>query len=290
MSASALAKPEVSARPFVKMVGGKTQLLPAILPLIQSQLEPGSTYHEPFLGGGAVFFALRSAGFAGKCVLSDSNMNLVGTYNLIADEDYVELLIAELRVHEKLNSEKYFYEKREQFNTYFLTPLARAALFIYLNKTCFNGLHRVNGKTGHFNVPWGRYKDPTICDAENLRACSLALGKKVHMDSYDYTFVLERCMARDVVYLDPPYVPVSKTSNFVGYGKGGFTSLDQAKLEHELTKIDRLGAKFVLSNADCEETRTLYRKWNVQSVSARRNVNSKGKKRGPVGELVVTNF
>jgi DNA adenine methylase len=286
MKGSTFKESAKSAKSFVKWAGGKAQLLPVILPLVQSQLKPGSAYHEPFLGGGAVFFALRSAGFAGRACLSDVNTNLICAYKHVAD--YPELLIHDLLVHKARNSEEYFYKAREQFNEYVINPMTRAALFIYLNKTAFNGLHRVN-KAGHFNVPWGKYVNPAICDADNLRACSVAL-EKATIGSHDFRFVLEQVKKGDVAYLDPPYVPVSKTSNFVGYGRTGFTSLDQAKLEHELTKLDRLGAKFVLSNADCEETRTLYRKWNVQSVSARRNVNSKGAKRGPVGELVVTNF
>ena len=157
-----------------------------------------------------------------------------------------------------------------------------------MNKTCFNGLYRVN-KAGHFNVPWGKYVNPTICDAENLRACSKSL-EGASIDSRDFRFVLEEVKRGDVVYLDPPYVPMSKTSNFTGYSKDGFTGVDQAALEHVCKKLDERGVRFVLSNADCAETRELYRKWNVQSVQARRNVNSKGGKRGPVGELVVTNF
>jgi len=275
------------ARPFVKWVGGKTQLLPTILPLIQSQLKKGSRYHEPFVGGGAVFFGLRAAGFKGKVYLSDTNRNLIASYQTVADD--VERLIEGLASHEKANSELYFYEVRGMLNEKLgLTPLSRAGLFIYLNKTAFNGLHRTN-KKGYFNVPWGKYKNPTICDAENLRACSLALeGAKI--DSHGFQFALEQVKRGDVVYLDPPYVPVSKTANFVSYGKAGFTGADQAALEHVCKKLNERGCKFVLSNSDCEETRTLYRKWNVQSVQARRNVNSVGSKRGAVGELVVTNF
>jgi DNA adenine methylase len=292
MTAAALAKPEVFAKPFLKWAGGKAQLLPTLLPLIQGQLKQGSAYHEPFLGGGAVFFALRAAGFAGRACLSDVNVALVNAYIQVAL--FPERLIRELEIHAEVHSRDYFYAVREELNTLAsLSLLARAAHFIYLNKTCFNGLYRVNAKTGTFNVPIGRFKSPpTICDAENIRACAAAIRsvESTAIQAAPFEVNLSAMRAGDVAYLDPPYVPVSKTSNFVGYGRDGFTSLDQAKLEHELTKLDRLGAKFVLSNADCEETRTLYRKWNVKSVEARRNVNSKGAKRGPVGELVVTNF
>ena len=276
----------MAPKPFLKWAGGKAQLLPTLLPLIQRQLKPGSVYHEPFLGGGAVFFALRAAGFTGRAVLSDVNVNLICTYEHVAD--YPELLIHDLLVHKGRNSEKYFYEARDQYNEYVLTPMTRATLFIYLNKTCFNGLYRVN-RAGKFNVPWGKYKNPTICDADNLRACSAAL-EKAQVVAHDFRFVFKQVKKGDVVYFDPPYVPVSKTANFVGYGEAGFTGTDQAELEHVCTKLDRVGVKWVLSNVDCEETRSLYRKWNVQPVQARRNVNSKGGKRGPVGELVVRNF
>jgi DNA adenine methylase len=292
MSAFALAKPEAFAKPFLKWAGGKTQLLPILLPLIQSQLKSGSAYHEPFLGGGAVFFALRSAGFHGKCVLSDANADLVNCYIEVARS--TERLIRELEIHAGVHSRDYFYAVREEWNGPLpLSPLARAAYFIYLNKTCFNGLYRVNAKTGAFNVPIGKFKSPpTICDAKNIRACAAAIGgsEDTPIQAVPFEVNLSAVRPDDVVYIDPPYVPVSKTSNFTGYGKGGFTPLDQAKLEHELTKLHRAGCKFVLSNADCEETRTLYRKWNVKHVEARRNVNSKGGKRGPVGEVVVTNF
>jgi DNA adenine methylase len=288
VSALATANPMVFAKPFLKWAGGKAQLLPVLRPLIHGELEKtkSAAYHEPFLGGGAVFFALRAAGFTGRACLSDVNTNLICAYQHVAD--YPELLIHDLLVHKARNSEEYFYEVREQFNEYVLNPMTRAAFFIYLNKTAFNGLHRVN-RAGKFNVPWGKYANPAICDADNLRACSAAL-EKATIGSHDFRFVIEQVKKGDIAYLDPPYVPVSKTSNFVDYGKGGFTGADQAALEHVCKKLDERGCKFVLSNSDCDETRTLYRKWNVRTVLARRNVNSKGGKRGPVGELIVTNF
>lgn len=275
-------------RPFVKWAGGKAQLLPTLLPLIQSQLKPGSVYHEPFLGGGAVFFALRAAGFTGRAVLSDVNADLVNVYRHVAER--VEPLIRELEISAEVNSRDFFYAVREELNgSASLSPLARAAHFVYLNKTCFNGLHRVN-KSGGFNVPWGKYENPTICDADNLRACSAAL-QGVELRCEDFRYALARIQNPNrVAYLDPPYVPVSKTSNFVGYGKAGFGPLDQAALEVCCQNIGHKQSKFVLSNADCEKTRLLYHKWNVRLVQARRNVNSKGGKRGPVGELLVTNF
>ena len=287
MIAAALAEKKVVVRPWAKWVGGKAQLLPVLLPILLSELEknPNAKYHEPFLGGGAVFFGLRAAGFNGEAVLSDANGDLIATYAQIAVD--VEPLIAGLQACAALHTEEWYYSVRAKAPE---DRLSRAIRFIYLNKTCFNGLYRVNGKTGQFNVPIGSFKaPPTICDAENLRACSAAL-ERATVECQDFTIVTQNARSGDVVYMDPPYVPVSKTSNFVGYSKGGFTSKDQAALEHECTKLDRMGVRWILSNADCEETRGLYRKWNIQSVQARRNVNSKGGKRGPVGEIVVTNF
>lgn len=281
-----------TAKPFLKWVGGKTQLLPTLLPLIQSQLTPKSAYHEPFVGGGAVSFGLKANGFNGPMYLSDANADLVNAYACVAGS--VELLIEKLLHLSEKNSEAFYYEVRAFSNplatigSHWDAPFWRAARFIYLNKTCFNGLTRYNRK-GEFNVPWGKYKSPTICDGENLRACSAAL-ERATVECQDFTVVLQNARAGDVAYLDPPYVPVSKTSSFTGYSKDGFTTLDQAKLEDACRKLDRLGAKFVLSNSDCEETRGLYHKWNVQGVQARRNVNSVGSKRGAVGEIVVTNF
>ena len=276
-----------AARPFIKMVGGKTQLLPVLLPILLGELEkapPKAAYHEPFLGGAAVFFGLRAAGFAGPAYLSDVNGDLINVYACVGG--IPDKVAQQLNDWKGMLSEGDYYHMRRRNTGDNL--LFAAARFIYLNKTCFNGLCRYNRK-GEFNVPWGKYENPTIYDAENLRACCVAL-ERATVERQDFTIVTQNAHSGDVAYLDPPYVPVNKTSSFTSYSKDGFTSLDQAKLEDTCRKLDRLGAKFVLSNSDCEETRRLYQAWNIREVTARRNVNSKGGRRGPVGELVVTNF
>jgi DNA adenine methylase len=281
------------ARPFAKWAGGKTQLLPTIVPLLLSALKkaPKARYHEPFVGGGAVFFGLRAAGFTGQAMLSDVNVDLISVYRALTDRYTTDILADMLRIHEKRNSEEYFYQIRKwEINTpiYYNTPIGRAARMIYLNKTCFNGLYRVN-KKGEFNVPWGKYKNPTICDVGNLIACHHALqGAKV--DSYDFRFVTAQVKKGDVVYFDPPYVPVSATANFTGYSAGGFGPKDQDDLAALCRKLDKRRVKFVLSNADTLVVHDLYDGFRLREVSARRSVNSAGNKRGPVGELIVSNF
>jgi DNA adenine methylase len=274
------------ARPFVKWAGGKTQLLHVLLPLLTSQ--PFRHYHEPFVGGGAVFFALAASRELERASLSDTNLDLTEAYSVITTD--LEALVQKLEYHQEQNSEEYFYKLRawRDSDLWDDTHIGRAARLLYLNKTCFNGLHRVN-KAGQFNVPWGKYKHPKICDVGNLRACERALAC-ASISCEDFESALWRVEPGDLVYLDPPYVPVSETSNFTSYSKEGFTSQDQERLAREFTRLGKLGAHLVLSNADCEEVRALYAAWNIRSVSARRNVNSKGDKRGKVGEVIVTNF
>src|ERR1700685_1901349 len=183
------------ARPFVKWAGGKSSLAPKIVPLLLSQLEKTkkARYHEPFVGGGAVFFGLRAAGFTGRATLSDVNVDLISAYRMLTDRYSADILADMLRTHEKNNCETYFYQIRKwdpTSATYCDTPIGRVARLIYLNKTCFNGLYRVNRK-GEFNVPWGKYKNPTICDLENILACHRAVSG-VKADSYDFRFVTER--------------------------------------------------------------------------------------------------
>jgi DNA adenine methylase len=268
------------AKPFVKWAGGKTQLLPVLLPVLQSQ--PFERYHEAFVGGGAAFFALRAA-FSGYAHLSDVNEDLVDAWRAV--RDYPMLLIGDLQRHRDLNSREHFEEVRRNRPG---TEMGRAARMVYLNKTAYNGLWRVNSKGG-FNTPWGKYVNPNICDSETIHACHHAL-KGVHVHTEDFRKSALRVKPGDLWYADPPYVPTSGTSNFVGYGKLGFGERDQGDLANEFRRLAALGARCVLSNSDCSWVRELYEGFNIRSVSARRNVNSKGDKRGPVGEVIVTNF
>jgi DNA adenine methylase len=271
---------ESSGRPFVKWVGGKRQLLPKLLEHVP---KPYRHYYEPFAGGGALFFALRQTSPRREMTIADTNIQLVRTYWAVKTN--VEKVIALLSTYPY--DEKFYYTKRAE--THHRTDIEAAAWFIYMNKAGFNGLYRVN-KRGEFNVPFGRYTNPTICDAANLRACSVALqGVEILATPYYKT---ASCAAKgDLVYFDPPYWPTSATANFVGYTAGGFGQQDQVALRDFASALKRDGVHVILSNADLPEVRELYtskKGFTIHRVEARRNVNSNAKKRGAVGELIIT--
>lgn len=270
------------AKPFVKWIGGKRQLLPHLLPiLLEAPAE--ATYHEPFVGGGAVFFALRNRGRANKSRLSDVNRELINGY--VAIRDHVDDVIASLACHERLSGKDYFYQVRSQKPR---TLPNIAARLIFLNKTCFNGLYRVNN-SGMFNAPWGRHKNPTICDEPNLRAVSAALaGACLEVASFEA--VLDHARSGDVVYFDPPYVPVSATASFTEYSAGGFGPREQQVLASAFRELDKRNVRVVLSNSDTPTVQSLYAGFRIDRVLARRNVNTRADRRGPVGEVVVRNF
>ncbi|HUU03020.1 MAG TPA: DNA adenine methylase [Myxococcota bacterium] len=280
-------------KPFVKWVGGKGQLAGELLKRAPDDFK---TYHEPFMGGAALFFALfRNGRLAGKRVfLSDVNQELVDTYQAIRDDP--EKVIARLLEHQKKfrgfeheeQKREYFYSVREK-NPKRLSPPSRAARMIFLNRTGFNGLYRVNSK-GKFNVPFGRYKNPLICDTQNLRAVSKALGKvRLSTDSFDH--VLEAAGRGDFVYFDPPYVPVSTTANFVSYARTGFDHQDQKRLAETMEKLKAKGARVMLSNSDTGAVRKLYsEKFRIERVKASRRINSKADRRGLVNEVVVMSY
>lgn len=268
------------SKPFLKFVGGKRQLLPQLLPFLPRSF---NRYYEPFVGGGALFFALRSAGYSNYAVLGDVNSRLVRTYRGV--QSGVEKVIEGLKFMP--------YDKEEFQNARDMKPdeMKRdtdvAVWMIYLNKSCFNGLYRVN-KAGQFNVPFGRYTNPTICDAEGLRSASEAL-QGVGLRVGDFEANIQGVAKGDVVYFDPPYVPVSTTSNFTGYSKEGFTFDDQKRLRDTAARLKKLGVTVILSNADVPAVRELYSKgFEIHAVTARRNINSKGGSRGSVGEVIVT--
>jgi DNA adenine methylase len=268
-------------RPFLKWVGGKTQLLGALRELIPRD---AGSYFEPFLGGGALFFDRRPR----RAVLADLNPELIDAFTAVRDD--VEELMEHLRGH--VYDKGYFYEVRSRDRGAMTLP-ERAARTIFLNRTGFNGLYRVNQK-GLFNVPFGRYKDPTICDSDNLLACSAVL-KGTELRSSSFEVVLADAGKGDFVYLDPPYVPVSRTANFTAYTRGGFGPADQDRLAQCLVELDERGACFVLSNADTPEVRAMYERLGIaqlqiDTVLANRSVNSRVGGRGKVGELLVRNF
>lgn len=271
---------ESVARPFLKWAGGKSQLLPEIRQRFPKSFK---RYWEPFIGGGAVFFALAPK----SAVLLDINEELIGAYRVVRDD--VEGLIAELAGY-RYDRELYYqvreWDRREDFKS--ISPVRRAARFIFLNKTCFNGLHRVNSK-GHFNVPFGRYSAPRIVDRDGLRRCSEVL-QRVEIEIGHFTSVSQRVERGDLVYFDPPYVPLSDTSSFTSYAKGGFSADDQMTLRDLCVELDRRGVMFVLSNSDNHTTRELYRAFRVDTVPAARAINSKASRRGAVDEVIVANF
>ncbi len=267
-------------RPFLKWVGGKGQLLPELISRMPKKID---RYFEPFVGGGALFFNLQPT----KAILSDANPELINLYEVVRDN--VEALIKDLKKHKY--AEKYFYKIRSADRTAAYkkwSPLKRASRLIYLNKTCFNGLYRVNS-SGFFNTPFGRYTNPTIVDEKNLRACSVALQKvKIQVGGFES---IERLVKKnDFVYFDPPYVPLSNTSAFTSYGKHGFDLRMQRSLFDLCCRLDKRGIKFMLSNSSAPFIRKLYKQFRVELVDATRSINSKATKRGAIKEVIVTNY
>ena len=257
-------------KPFLKWVGGKTQLLPALLSHVPKSF---GAYHEPFLGGGALFFALQPK----QAYLSDINLDLINTYRGVRN-DCATVVIDLQRLAAQHADEEYYYLLRTEFNRH-PTP----ARFIYLNKTCFNGLYRVN-KSGDFNVPRGKYKNPNICDAETLLECSEALRNATLTCT---PFQTIRPAEGDFWYADPPYVPLNATSDFTAYDKTGFDKMDQIRLRDFALKLKRRGVHVMLSNSDTPFVREIYKDFEIHTVEARRNVNSKGSKRGKVSEVII---
>ena len=269
----------MALRPIVKWAGGKTRLLGSLMKLAPRRVR---TYAEPFAGGAAFFFALageKPRRFE-RGVLCDANPELVACYRAV-QRDVARVITA-------LGRYKYdralYYETRDK-DTAGLDDVERAARLIFLNRTCYNGLWRVNSK-GKFNVPFGRYRSPRICDPDALRAASQALAGATIL-SGDFTSATRELGAGDFVYFDPPYVPASKTADFTSYAAGGFGASDQARLVAEMKRLREAGATVVLSNADTPETRALYKDFRKRSVAMPRAINSNASKRGKARELVV---
>lgn len=275
-------------KPFVKWVGGKRQLLKQFLLLNLYPPENFNSdtgrYFEPFVGGGAVFFDLLPQ----KAFLSDLNKELVITYNVIKNS--VDELILDLKRHEL--SKEYFLNTRSK-NPVELSDLDIASRFIYLNRTCFNGMYRVN-RSGGFNVPFGKYNNPLICDEGNLRKVSVAL-KNVEILNQDYKEVLKRAKKGDFVYFDPPYYPVSRTSSFTSYTNEAFLEKEQIELRDTFVKLNDLGCFVMLSNSDTEFINKIYseikdEKIKINKVQAGRAINSDASKRGKITEVLITNY
>ena len=293
----------VTLKPFVKWVGGKSQLVEQIEKMLPTDGEKVLTkYAEPMVGGGALFFSILSKYDFEELYISDINAELINAYQAVKND--VDILIAKLNEMQMLflpmdeNGRKYFYYTvRERFNSMALTEetaTEKAAQFIFLNKTCFNGLYRVNRK-GQFNVPMGAYKNPTICDDENLRNIHEAL-QNVTIVCGDYSLSKSFIDKDTFVYLDPPYRPISETSGFTAYNTDVFDDNEQIRLAKFIDEINLSGAKIVLSNSDPKNVNEddnffddLYKNYKINRVEASRAINSKGDKRGKINELLICN-
>ncbi len=278
---------ETGAKPFLKWAGGKWSLAPAIHRRLPRDLA-SRTYREPFLGGGALFFWLAARGAAKRYVLSDALEDLVLTYEVVRDKPKpLVSKLQKLKEAHTQNPEDCFYRVREQYNERSGTKIDRATWLIYLNKTCYNGLYRTN-RSGRFNVPIGRFERPNIADRERLLAASRVLkGAEIHCGPFED--LLERARAGDVVYLDPPYVPVSRTANFDSYAGGAFGPELQASLARTFRELDARGCLLVLSNSDTAEVRRLYEGFDLTVIDAPRMISSRTSTRGTVTELLVRN-
>lgn len=299
-------KQKIAVKPFVKWVGGKGQLKDKIIERFPKNFEKKIIkYAEPFVGGGAILFEVLSKFKIEEVYISDININLINTYKVIKDR--VEELILNLEVIEEeyiqLDNEKrkeYFNLKRKMYNDLKINNseelnLEKAVLFIFLNKTCFNGLYRVN-KKGEYNVPVGSYKNPCICDKENLKLVSLLL-KKVKINHGDYRESINFIDEKTLVYFDPPYRPLNDTSSFTSYTENIFDDNSQRELANYIETLSEKGAKVILSNSDPKNINEkdeffdeLYKNYYIERIKATRMINSKGNSRGKINELLITNF
>jgi DNA adenine methylase len=292
----------IKAKPFVKWVGGKSQLITSIEELLPSGFDEAEDicYIEPFVGGGAIlFWIMQKYPNIQKAIINDINPDLMTAYRTIKDNpsELVEVLREIRDEYLPLSDEKrksYFLKKRDCFNTKSLDAIENTALFIFLNRTCFNGLYRVNRK-GLFNVPFGRYENPKILDAQTIFANSKVL-QNVEILTGDFENTLEYATQNTLFYFDPPYKPLSETSSFNSYAKEDFNDNEQIRLGNFCKKIDLLGHTFILSNSDVKGKNpkddffdNLYNQFNIKRVLATRLVNANAEKRGKLTELLITN-
>ena len=277
----------VTPKPFVKWAGGKRQLIST---LNENLPESFGTYFEPFLGGGALLFNMLTENNKQKCIISDLNSDLVLAYATIRDN--VDNLISSLKQHEKYyqkDSKSYYYSVRES------TPkkeIEKTSRLLFLNRTCFNGLYRVNSK-GKFNVPLGKYTNPNIVNEENLRSVSHILSSsKVKIQCRDFEAVLRDAKKGDLVYFDPPYQPVTETANFTSYTNKNFTYDDLNRLFVLCTKLDEKACNVLLSNSDSKEVANMFSKkpWKINKIKANRSINSNSTKRTGHFELLIKNY
>lgn len=279
-----MAKNNKLVAPFLKWVGGKRQLMPSIVDLLPKNIKE-LNYIEPFIGGGAVLFHLQPK----NAIINDFNEELINVYNVIKNN--LNELIVDLKNHE--NNADYFYQIRsldrtDEFKN--LTSIQRASRIIYLNKTCFNGLYRVNN-AGEFNAPFGRYKNPNIVNELTLKAVNKYLNSNnVILRSGDYADILAEVNENSFVYLDPPYHPISESSNFTGYVQGGWNIFDQIRLREFCDQLNERGVKFLLSNSSAQLIKDQYGNYTITTVKANRAINSNGADRGEVDEVLIRNY
>lgn len=292
------------AKPFLKWAGGKTQLINDIEKALPKDISKDKfTYIEPFVGSGAVlFWVLNNFPKLEKAVINDINEDLINTYKTIASRPKELISILEIFQNEfhslegsEENKKLYYYQKRELYNTRKEEQSGQAALFIFLNRTCFNGLYRVNSKN-LYNVPMGGYKKPTICDKDNILTVSNAL-QKVEILNGDFEQTLNYTSENSLFYFDPPYKPLSETSSFNSYAKDEFNDNEQIRLRDFCNKLDVLNHSWILSNSDVKGKDIndnffddLYSDFNIQRVDARRSINANPEKRGSLKELLINNY
>lgn len=292
----------IKAKPFIKWVGGKTQLIESIEKALPENFTKSNnvTYIEPFVGGGAIlFWILQQYPNITKAVINDINPDLTTAYKTIKESpselvNFLQDIQDEYLPLDEDKRKEYYLTKRERFNTKSLDSIENTALFIFLNRTCFNGLYRVNSK-GLFNVPFGRYSNPKICDKQTIFADSELL-QKVEILTGDFEETLKYASNNSIFYFDPPYKPLSETSSFNSYAKEEFNDKEQIRLGNFCERINLLGHKFILSNSDVKGKNpnddffdNLYQQFNIQRVFATRMVNANSAKRGKLTELLITN-
>lgn len=271
---------------FLKWAGGKKRLASTLFKLAPNNME---NYYEPFLGSGAFFFYLSQTKKKFQAVLSDSNSELINVYKQLRDNtnELIEIL-SKFQTNYFKNREKYYYFIRDEYIT--KNSIELAARFIFLNKSCYNGLYRVN-RLGNFNVPHGRYMNPKICNKEKLIDCSELLrisDATIVCDTYKN--IISKCENNDFIYLDPPYFPISKTSNFTDYTKECFEILEHNELAKEFERLSSIGAKAILSNSNSEYIKSLYKKYNIIKIRSLRNINCNPHKRKDHYDLIILNY
>ncbi len=274
-------------KPFIKWAGGKTQLIPELSKFFLKSISDSfhQRYLEPFVGSGSILFWLIRSQLIQKSIISDVNESLMDTYRSIQDPESFKKLLRLLKKHQKLHSKEYYYHIRAKKFDVNDNRHEKAARMIYLNRTCFNGLWRVNSH-GQFNVPMGKYDDPQIINEENLNQVHLAL-QNVEIRTQHFSQLFAEVTSKDFLYLDPPYHPISETSSFTSYAQGGFKAKDQELLASELIRLSELGVFWILSNSNCEFIKALYKNFSCYEVYARRNINSDAMKRGKITELII---